>query len=135
MTIPNRPRSRGTVNRRGSVLVEALMVSSLLAIPCLGLSFELVRAAQLHVMVHHWCFMYVRYRALGISETESRSRISKFAEKALGSRSAARYARILDSTSERRLRGIVGRLHLRYPGFLKFLKDRIRISKKCLFYS
>jgi hypothetical protein len=118
---------------KGSVLIEGILVLSLLILPSMAFNLELIRAAQMHVMSHHWCFIYVRLRSLGRGENESRRTVHQWTAAALGRAGANRLWRIVRSETWRDMKGIRGRVQVRYQGLFPLYKDRLQVTKQCLF--
>ena len=101
----------------GALLIEAcLCLLPILFAMCLNL--ELVRRAQYELVVHHALFLFVRYRALGLGERESRRRITehfgKFWEDGKGPLS-----HLKDCSVSGENKGVEASLDYRYDCFLK----------------
>src|SRR5690606_6823500 len=74
----------GPMSVRGSVLLEGLVALPLLTLTILFV-FDCFRQAQWRLVLQHGCFLYARYRSLGLSVGASKRRATSFVEAALGS--------------------------------------------------
>lgn len=135
-----RTQSRRTT---GNVLIEGVICCAL-SILIMFFGIEMVRSAQQFVLLRHGCFLYTRYRALGVSESRAQGKVASFVRNALGS-AASHWLEILkwDFNSL----NLSGRLSSRYRSlFLPFrdesiagsgtgLNDRLMFTKRCYFSS
>lgn len=100
----------------GTVIVEACfcLLPTLFVVV---LNLELARRATLEIGLHYGVFQWVRNRALGLSERESKRRVARFFEEAYGGGERAhRIWRTLHWHIRRRADGrIEGKVHYRFP--------------------
>jgi len=119
---------------RGSIFLEAVLVTGTLFIPALVLTVELGRATQVQATLHHLAFSYVRNLALAESDAAAKRFALSDATRGLPEREQRRWGRVVDFSSGRDLtKGGWARVRIRYSGLLAWIHSRFQMTKTCSF--
>ena len=131
--ISKSPRKR---RNSGQVLVEASAILTLV-VGSVWINLELIRRAQLDLLLHHCAFLAARSRMLGVTVAETRREVRHFMEESWG-RAGERLWRQTDYSEEFTERGGWVRLHARFPSLWSIQNEEItkhhfESTRKCLF--
>lgn len=124
------------MSNHGQVLVEAIGCLLLLT-GSIWINLELVRRAQLDLLLHHASFLAVRARTLGMGVRQVRADTEDFLIGAWG-RAGESLVRNLDYSEDRAGQGRLVRLHVSFPSLWRFknrtaTKYTFESTRKCLF--
>jgi len=120
----------------GQVLIEASCALALV-LGTVWLNLELVRRAQLDLLLHHASFLGARARAMGAPVREARWQMKTFLTNSWG-RAGEKLWRATDYTEDFTDRGGWVHLHARFPSLWSFrgeglTKHHFESTRKCLF--
>lgn len=129
-------KSRLARRNDGQVLLEAVVIFSLL-LGSVWINLELMRRAQLDLLLHHAAFLAARARALGASLSATRRELRGFLVRGWGSAGNDLWRRT-DYSEEFTADGGWVRLHARFPSLWNFrgadvTKHHFESTRKCLF--
>ncbi len=124
------------LTEKGSILIEAVFgLSAVLG--SVWINLELMKRAQLDLLLHHSAFLAVRAKALGATSSNARAQMRLLFERSWGA-AGDRLWRETDYLEEASREGGRIKLHARFPSLwsfknMKLTKHHFESTRSCLF--
>lgn len=120
---------------KGGIAIETVLVLALIVLPLMAFFMDLIRLSQNQAVLHHMCFLFTRYQALGVGRQEALEKAISFFDGALSFAELRSLKRATVAETELLSDGVWGTVRYRFVGLFPFWHRRFQVTKRCHFWS